>query len=76
MYSETKKNIENSAMATSSPTTLAPVSVRLRKIPNDTSGLGERSSIAMNAPIRASATRISEIVWVEPQPALTVSTSA
>ena len=38
MYSEMKKNIANSDMPSSSPITLAPRSVRSRKIENGTSG--------------------------------------
>ena len=40
MYSEAKKNIENSDAPTSRPTTLAPVRVGSRKIRNGTSGSG------------------------------------
>ena len=38
MYSVMKKNIENSDIATKIAVTLAPVSVRLRKIEKGTSG--------------------------------------
>jgi hypothetical protein len=46
MYSEMKKNIENSAIATSRATMLTPVIVRLRKMLNGTSGALESRSIA------------------------------
>ena len=46
MYSEMKKNIENSAIATISPTMFVPVIVRLRKIANGTSGAFEARSTA------------------------------
>ena len=70
-----KKNIENSAIATSSATTLVPVIVRLRKMPNGTSGAFDRCSIATNAPSSASATAASPSVWPEVQPASFASTS-
>src|ERR687889_386654 len=41
-----KKNIENSDMPISRPTTFEPRSVRRRKIENGTSGWGERVSMA------------------------------
>ena len=44
MYSVMKKNIENSDIATKIAVTFAPVSVRLRKIRNGTSGALMRSS--------------------------------
>ena len=71
-----KKNIEKSAAPTSRPTTLAPVSVRIRKMRNGTSGAFERSSIAVKIANRAAETPSSPIVWVEPQPASAASTSA
>ena len=75
MYSEMKKNIENSDMPSSSPTTFAPRSVRCRKIENGTSGWRVRSSIATNAASSASDTAPSASVCVEPQPASFASTS-
>ena len=46
MYSEMKKNIENSDAATSTAVTLTPVIVRIRKMPgNGTSGAFVRRSI-------------------------------
>ena len=76
MYSETKKNIENSAIATSSPTTFVPLIVRLRKMSNGTSGaLERRVSIRMKVPIRASATAPRPSVWPDVQPASLASTS-
>ena len=45
-----KKNIENSDMPISRPTTLAPRSVRRRKIENGMSGCAGRDSIARNEP--------------------------
>ena len=71
-----KKNIENSEAPISRPTTLAPVSVRSRKIENGTSGAAERRSIATKAPSSATAPASRPIVWVEPQPASGASTSA
>ena len=76
MYSEMKKNIENSEAPVSTPTTLAPVSVRMRKIENGTSGAAERRSIATNAASSATAAASRPIVWPEPQPASGASTSA
>ena len=76
MYSEMKKNIENSDAPVSSPTTFAPVSVRRRKILNGTSGAAERCSITTKAPSRATAAASRPIVWPEPQPASGASTSA
>ena len=58
------------------PTTFAPVSVRMRKIENGTSGLAERSSIATKAAISAADAASSPIVWPEPQPASGASISA
>ena len=52
----------NSDIATSTATTLAPVSVRLRKIANEISGWLERSSMATNAAISASEIAIRPIV--------------
>ena len=72
-----KKNIENSDMPISSPTTFEPRSVCSRKIENGTSGCSMR---ALDHDERgeqeraASAPRPS--VCVEPQPALLASTSA
>ena len=54
---------------------LVPVIVRLRKMPNGTSGAFERSSIATNAPSSASATAPRPSVWPESQPASLASTS-
>ena len=71
-----KKNIENSEAPIRIPTTLAPVSVRRRKIRNGTSGASERSSIATKAASSATASASSPIVCVEPQPASVASTSA
>jgi hypothetical protein len=62
MYREMKKNIEKSDAPMSRPTTFAPVSVRIRKIENGTSGERERSSIATNAPSRAAEIPSSAIV--------------
>ena len=75
-YSEMKKNIENSDMPISSPTTFAPRSVRSRKIENGISGSRERDSISTNAISRAAAPARRRSVVVEPQPALTASTTA
>ena len=75
MYSEMKKNIENSDIAISSATMLMPVIVRRRKIANGTSGAFERSSMTMNAARSASATAPSPSVWPESQPASLASTS-
>ena len=57
MYSEMKKNIENSDAPVSSPTTLAPVSVRMRKIENGTSGAAERQLDRDEAPSSATEPR-------------------
>jgi hypothetical protein len=71
-----KKNIENSEAPSSTPTTLAPVRVRSRKIVNGTSGFADRSSIATKAAISAADSASRPIVWVDPQPASLASTSA
>ena len=71
-----KKNIENSDIPISSPATFAPRRVRSRKMLNGMSGLGVRDSITMNATSSAAASASSPIVWVEPQPACSASTSA
>jgi hypothetical protein len=71
-----KKNIENSDAPTRSPTTLAPVRVRRRKIPNGTSGACERSSVATKAAINVAESASNPSVCVEPQPASVASTSA
>ena len=62
MYSEMKKNIENSDAPVSRPTTLAPVTVRRRKIENGTSGARERRSITVKASSSAAETASSAIV--------------
>src|SRR5437764_928820 len=76
MYSEMKKNIENSDAPSRIPTTLAPVSVLIRKMRNGTSGAAERSSIATNAAIRTTDSASRVTIFVEPQPALLASSSA
>ena len=62
MYSEMKKNIENSDMPISSATVSAPRSVRRRKIENGISGARERVSITRNAASSTSAPAISSSV--------------
>src|ERR687898_638054 len=71
-----KKNIENSDAPTRSPTMLAPVSVRRRKIRNGISGAAERSSIATKAAISAAESPRSPSVWADPHPASVASTIA
>ncbi len=71
-----KKNIENSDMPISSPTMLAPLRVRRRKIENGISGWRERRSITRNAISRSAAPASRRSVAVDPQPELTVSTTA
>ena len=71
-----KKNIENSDAPSSSPTTLAPVSVRSLKMRKGTSGAEERSSIATKAASSAAESPIRPSVWKLPQPASVASTSA
>ena len=75
MYSEMKKNIENSDMPISSATTFDPRSVCRRKIENGTSGSRLRRSITTNAASSATATAPSPIVRADPQPAWLASTS-
>ena len=71
-----KKNIENSAIATSSPVTLMPVIERTRKMPgNGTSGALVRSSISTKAASSTSASPTSASVSKEPQPAWLAFTS-
>ena len=76
MYSEMKKNIENSEAPSSRPATFAPVSVLSRKIRKGTSGAFERSSIATKVPIRATEPASRLTILVEPQPELLASRSA
>ena len=76
MYSEMKKNMENSEAPVRSPTTLAPVRVRRRKIENGTSGDFARLSIATKAPSSATEAASSTIVCVDPHPTSGASTSA
>ena len=71
-----KKNIENRDPPTRSPTTLAPVRVRSRKMRNGISGACERRSIAMKAAISAAESPIRPSVCGEPQPASAASTIA
>ena len=71
-----KKNIENSDAPSSTPTTLAPVRVLERKIRKGTNGAFERSSITMNAPIRATESASRLTILAEPHPALLASSSA
>ncbi len=71
-----KKNIENSDPPTRSPTTLAPVRVRRRKIRNGISGACERRSTATKVASSAADTPIRPSVWSEPQPASVASTIA
>src|ERR1700753_1431060 len=58
------------------PTTLAPVTVRTRKIEKGTSGARERRSTATNAASSTSAPTIVPMVWAEPQPAVSASSRA
>ena len=76
MYSEMKKNIENSEAPSRIPTTLAPVRVLSRKIRKGTRGAAERSSIATKAPISATASASRLTIFAEPHPALLASRSA
>ena len=76
MYRVTKKNIENSEAPSSSPTTLAPRTVLVRKIRNGTSGAFERSSIATKAASSTAEAANRLTILVEPQPALVASSSA
>ena len=72
-----KKNIENSDMPISSPTMFAPRSVRSRKIENGISGSRWRSSISDERDQQhGGAGRAAASVAVDPQPALTASTTA
>jgi hypothetical protein len=71
-----KKNIENRAMPISRLTMFAPRSVRMRKIENGIKGWRWRSSITRNAISRTAAPARRSSVAVDPQPSLTVSTSA
>src|SRR5215216_2477174 len=66
MYSDTKKNIANSAIATSRATTLAPVRVRLAKIAKGTSGARLDRSMTTKAASRTPATASSPSVRAEP----------
>src|SRR3954451_13474646 len=76
MYSVMKKNIENSDAPTRSPTMLAPVRVRLRKIRNGISGACERRWLAWKPESSAADSPIKPSVRNEPQPALVASTIA
>ena len=75
MYREMKKNIENSAAATSRAVMFVPVSVRLEKMPKLTSGAEERSSINTKLARSASDSAPRPSVCAEPQPASLASTS-
>ena len=76
MYSEMKKNMLNSDMATSSATTFAPRRVRRRKIENGTSGWRWRRSMKRKATSRTTPTPPRTIVLADPQPAWLASTRA
>src|SRR5438067_13174449 len=76
MYSEMKKNIENSDAPTSRPDTFAPVSVRERKMRKGTSGDAARDSMKAKTASNPAATASRPTVWKEPQPAFCASTSA
>ena len=71
-----KKNIANRAQTNASIVSVRRESGRFRKIRNGTSGCFERSSVTTKALSRATASASSPIVWVDPQPALSASTSA
>ncbi len=72
-----KKNIEKSDAPTSSATASALATLRLRKICSGITGcLTTRSSTITNATSITTASAIRPIVWNEPQPALSASTSA
>src|SRR3954465_13642673 len=71
MYSDTKKNIENSDIAISRPTMFTLVIVRLRKMPGSgTSGALLLRSMTKNEAIMTSAVPIRISVSPEPQPTL------
>ena len=71
-----KKNIENRDMPISSPTMFAPRNVLSLKIVNGISGSRWRCSIATNAINSTAAPARRSTVAVDPQPALTASTTA
>ena len=71
-----KKNIENSDMPISRPTTLDPRSERSRKIENGTSGWRDAFSMTANSPSSPSDSAPSTSVCVDVQPALLASTRA
>jgi hypothetical protein len=71
-----KKNIENSDMPTSRPTTFAPRSVRRRNVLSGMSGCRVRDSMTMNVAMSATAMISRLTVCVEVQPADSASTSA
>ena len=73
---ETKKNMENSDIPISSATASAPRRVRRRKIENGMSGWRWRVSMTTKATRSAAAAARRTMVEVEPQPALTASTTA
>ena len=56
--------------------TFAPVSVRRRKIRNGTSGAIDRRSMTTKTTMSTTDSASRPIVWFDPQPARTVSTSA
>ena len=63
-------------MPMSSPTPLDALNVRSRKMLSGSSGPRVRDSMRRNAPRSATDSASSPIVWAEPQPALSASTSA
>ena len=76
MYSEMKKNIENSEPAIRTAMMYEAVRVRELKMSPGTSGTSTRRSIVTKAISRITASAIRVTVTGEPQPALFASTSA
>ena len=68
MYSDKNTNIGSISPPSSSPATLAAVTVRLRKNDSGSSGAADRASIRMNAAISAAAPASSPAVVADPQP--------
>jgi hypothetical protein len=76
MYSEIRKNWENSAAPTSTPTRFAALSVRFRKIRSGMIGVRVRSSIARNDARSTAEAASSSMVRPVPHPRVAASVIA
>jgi hypothetical protein len=76
MYREIRKNWENNAAPTSSPTRLAALRVRSRKMRSGMIGVRVRSSIARNEASSTAEATSSPTVRPLPQPRVAASVMA